>query len=317
MATEHRALVVGCGNIGALYDLEDDKRVWTHAKAFSLRPGTRISFYDTDPQKAAQVASKYAAATESTLDGSVLSKYDIVSITSPTPTHCTLLQMALAARVPVVICEKPVSNELQELELLEQLYRSSNSKVLVNYIRRFQPAFIQLREELSKTDPAAIKQLLVKYRRGFVNNASHAIDLIEFLFDRKLAVEDLKVMHAEFDAFENDPTLSGSCLLGNTPVIFNGITGVSYPVFEIEIFLADAQIVICHSGDEIRCYYSNEQGQLVEHAQKRVTAIIDKYMIPVLDRAYDCLENGAEDNFLSSLDRNRRVLQGIHAIIHS
>ena len=63
------------------------------------------------------------------------SQYDIVSITSPTPTHYNYLRDLLSENVPVIICEKPVVSTLDEVELIKSQYSSSTSKVLVNYIR--------------------------------------------------------------------------------------------------------------------------------------------------------------------------------------
>ena len=61
----YKALVIGCGNIGALYDLESNK-VLTHVKALTNHPGFEVTIFDTD----SELANKFRVNTE--LQGLIL-----------------------------------------------------------------------------------------------------------------------------------------------------------------------------------------------------------------------------------------------------
>ena len=309
------ALVIGCGNIGALYDLDKPHKVWTHVKAFSLFPEIELTVTDADTGRAADLAEKYKARLLKDPVENVLGRFDIISISTPTPTHHQYLKAAMKANVPVIICEKPVAGSLEELAELEELYRDSDSRVLINYIRRFQPAYLEFRKIFrQKEEEGGFRSIIVKYKRGFLNNGGHALDLLEFLTGQPIQLDKFQLTHSVFDAFDYDPTISGTSFYGGRPINFVGINSVNYPVFEIEIFYLDSKIVICHSGNEIRFYKTTELG-LEELAGMRQSDILDQYMVPVIREALDLFHNRkTEDNFSSALLLNRRILEIINPI---
>ncbi|AKQ44788.1 hypothetical protein TH63_02755 [Rufibacter radiotolerans] len=304
------ALLIGCGNIGAGYDLDTPERVWTHAKAFSLDKRVKLCIYDQDTENATRIASIYRANHLQSLSEITFSDFDIISITTPTPTHFSYLKQLLEQEVPVIICEKPVVNSLSQIEELMGLYKNSRSKVLVNYIRRFQPAFIEARNKIRQfTDNGLFKGLIIKYNRGFLNNASHAFDLLEFLFGVPVTFSSFYSASAVYDAFEYDPTITGTCTYLNQALNFVGLTGTQYPIFELEIFFDKYKLTISNSGNEIRYYYLRE-GKLQENREERQVNILDTYMVPVLEEAIRLqYRKKSEDNFLSSLQLNKRILE--------
>ena len=307
------ALLIGCGNVGAQYDLGVDNKVWTHAKAYSLIDDLCLTVFDTDADKASKVAARYNAKALEKIDENNINKFDVISITTPTPTHFNYLTTFLPQSPSVIICEKPVVSSSAHADELISLYHNSHSRVLINYMRRFQPGFLQLRQELrndfSNKNPNAF---IIKYNRGFLNNAGHAVDLLEFLFDEQFDFLNLLVQKVEFDAFDYDPTVTASCLFLDAPVTFVGLTSVEYSVFEIEIFYADSKIVICHSGNEIR-YYCSKEKSLQE--SERQTNILDKYMIPVMNEALDLFwKRKSSDNFIAALNLNSRMLNILESL---
>ncbi len=246
------------------------------------------------------------------LSEDALQTFDLVSITSPTITHFNLLKQLIEIKTPVIICEKPVSADVHELDQLINLYNQGQSRILVNYIRRFQPAFEELKSQLSKwDDQTGFKSIIIKYQRGFLNNASHAIDLLEFLFDEPFLLKDFKVSDKQFDAFNFDATLTASCTYKNQPVSFAGVPGADYAIFEIELFYPSSKIVICHSGNDIRYYKRTAEKQLSEETSLRKENILKQYMIPLVNKAIELIKNKGADNFLSSAEMNKRILKAV------
>jgi predicted dehydrogenase len=308
------ALIIGCGDIGAGYDFDLEDMVWTHAKAYSSKSEIKLHLFDEDILKARFVADKYKAEVFESLSAEDYTAFDLLSITTPTVTHFHYLQQTIG-KVPVIICEKPVVSNSADAEQLHKLYEKGGSKVLVNYMRRFQPAYKDAKTMINeKRDREGLRQIIVKYKRGFLNNAGHAIDLLEFFFDERLYLHDLKMSAVVFDAFEYDPTLTGTLHFAGCSLSFNGVKNVSYAVFDIELFFGSSKVVICHSGDEIR-YYQERNGQLIEDSSKRKTGLLKTYMLPVLDAAIHMLYNqDSQDNFISSLQINKEILQIIEPL---
>lgn len=310
-----KALLIGCGNIGAGYDLHDDSKVWTHAKAYSLLKEIEFAVFDEDRLKAKQIADKYSATHLESLQEEDFKRYDIISITTPTTTHFDYLQKLLNCNVPVVICEKPVVSSLGQVDALTQLYRASKSKVIVNYMRRFQEGYKIAKQKINALNQQqSLKNIIIKYQRGFLNNASHAIDLLEFFFEQPFTSDDFKCSSLQFDAFEYDPTLVGCNNYIDCPVSFVGVVDSSYAIFEIELFFSSAKVVICHSGNDIRYYYENA-GTLHEDFSERQTALLETYMLPVIKHAVNLLTKQEEqDNFIVALRLNREIFQIIEPL---
>lgn len=304
------ALLIGCGNIGAGYDLEDPEKIWTHAKAFSESKKVRFAVTDYNNDLARKIGRDYNAAVIPSGNDLDLSGFDLVSIATPTQTHFSYIKQAIEQKVKVIICEKPVAAKLEELQAMEALYHTGSTKVIVNYIRRFQPAYHELKESL-QNDLDTCRGISIKYQRGFLNNGSHAFDLLEYIFRTEIDFSRFSTGNAVFDAFSFDPTITGSCSLNEIPVTLLGIVDATYAIFEIELFFPSHKIVICHSGDEIRFYISQSRN-LVEDMQMRKSGILSRYMLPVVNMALKCLENPIEpDNFLNSIALNKKMLHVI------
>jgi hypothetical protein len=311
-----KALLIGCGNIGAGYDLNKPGSVWSHAKAYSLIDGIELTVTDIDRDKACKVAKIYSAKIINDPGKKEYKNFDLISIATPATTHLEYLKNILNHSTSVVICEKPVVNSLIQIDEVMNIYKSSHSNVLVNYMRRFQPAYKIAKEKLKNDfDQTSLKEIIVKYRRGFLNNASHAVDLLEYLYDEPFYFTNFHIQTFTFDSFDHDPTLTGCCFYLDQPVNFVGICDVTYPSFEIEIFYADSKIVICHSGNEIRYYTKREDSDLREDQGERQTNILDKYMIAVIKEAIDLFnKRKTSDNFIPALMINKRMLEIIEPL---
>lgn len=314
---KYAALILGCGNIGALYDLDNHSKVWTHAKAFSRSPEINFSVFDTDKKLVKKIASRYNVEIANKKDLIDFRKFDIVSITTPTPTHFRYLEILLKQKVPVIICEKPVAADMRELNELTKLYKNAHTKVLVNYIRRFQSAYAELQQTIKKLSvKSPCTGINITYQRGLLNNGSHAFDILEFLFKKPFLFKNFALQNIKFDTFFYDPTVSGTCSYNGCPVMILGIEKAVYPIFEIELFFRTEKIVICNSGDELRFYeYDTKRKSLQENKTRRRSKILSRYMIPVTGKAIQMLKKKSEhDNFLQAVQLNKRIIKLITEI---
>ena len=311
-----KALLIGCGNIGALYDLNSEE-VLTHAKAYSMHPQFELTIFDLNKELGNSIAEKYNAAILNELSENSLGNFDCISICTPTSTHFEFLSKAIKLQTKVIICEKPISNCISEIVKLEYLYHKSNSNVLVNYIRRFQPAYIELKKQLTGIlAQEYLTNISIRYQRGFINNCSHALDLLQFLTDREINLKNIAITNSVFDHFESDPTLSMNGEWDHIYVAINGLPNVKFSLFEIDLYFEHTRISIQQAGKSISYYQAAKSDLFLQplliDSEKSKEDCLKNYMIPVIDHAYQLLNGSITDNtFLSTLNLNKRVLNYI------
>lgn len=307
---KYKALVIGCGNIGALYDLDTDSII-THAKAIYKRKLFELWLYDLDKVLVQKVANKYNAGILNDLAENELRKFDLISICTPTGLHYQYLIVLLNLNIKLIICEKPVSLNKTELLEIETCSKRSSSKVIVNYIRRFQPKYVFFKNNYSKyLNILEIQNVSIKYKRGFMNNASHALDLLEFLFEKEINLQEIKFSEKTNDVFADDPTVSLTAKWNNAAINLQGFTEIPGPLWEIELLFKNHKINFSNSGNDI-ILTSLKNGTYTEIFNS--TDCIKDYMEPVIDAAINLLNNpaGIKTNFENSLALNNKMLDYI------
>ena len=310
----HKVLVIGCGNIGAQYDLHNNE-IQTHAKAWHMNPATELFVYDIDLPLAQLVSEKYNCGIVKSIDQETLRNFDCVSICSPTNTHFRILEDALAAKVNTVICEKPVSGNDKDLTVIKEIYDNSDSKILVNYIRRFLPSFAELKDFIASIKASEeLTNISIRYQRGFINNCSHAFDIVEYLTNTAIDLNNIHTFNLITDHFNDDPTLSLQALWKNVNFNVQGLSNVCFSHFEIDIYFKYYKIVIKNAGDIIEVYRSEKTGNNLQPLalQPEFTrhGCLKNYMIRVTDHAMKLMNGQVKnDNFLGSINLNQSMLK--------
>ncbi len=309
----YKALLIGCGNIGALYDLESED-VHTHVKAYSMHPHFELTIFDVNKDLQEKIATKYVTKTLNELTEDSLKYFDCISICTPTSTHFEYLSKVLKCNTKVVLCEKPVSNIIDEITQLKTLYNQSHSKLLVNYMRRFQPDYIELKKQiLGILNEEQLTNISIRYQRGFINNCSHAFDLLQFLINKDIDFTNVSITNKVHDHFEIDPTLSMSCDWHGTNLSITGLSNVRFSLFEIDIYFEHTRISIQNAGKSILFSRANLSEQFLQPLmldnEISKENCLKNYMIPVIENAYQLLCGSvSNDNFLSSCNLNQMML---------
>jgi predicted dehydrogenase len=310
----YKVLVLGCGNIGALYDF-DNEQILTHAKAFFLSRKVELHLYDTDATLLSKVSNKYNAKRIININELDFSEYDIISICTPTFTHKLYLERALSAKVKLIICEKPISVSVEEVDYLLNLYHKSNSKVIVNYFRRFQLAFSELKRQIEDiTKDEGLTNVTIRTQRGFINNTSHAFDLLQFLFNQTIELSNINVHNLVNDHFESDPTLSLQANWVKSNFILQGLSNVQFSFFEIDLFFKYTRIRILNAGKDIVTYKADPTEQFlnplfaIQSLSK--TDCTKDYMKEVIDYSFQLLDGNTsfKDNFIEAANLNKSML---------
>ena len=308
-----KALIIGCGNIGAMYDFESES-VLTYAKAFNNDPEISFVVYDTNYQVAEKVAQRYRVQALQILIPETFNEYDIIAICTPTSSHYDYLSKMLKHGPRLVICEKPVDSAQIHLDKIIDLYSKSNTKVMVNFFRRFQPGIIKLKNEISNVlTQEACTNIVVIYQRGFHNNASHAIDLLEYILGSTFDLSEAQITHKIFDEFDTDPTMSLSCSLNGVSVQFVGLAKVEFSHLDIKIYFKSKALFLKDGGNHVEWYaIAPKTGNFYPklEIQSRRTGIVENYMDNVVSHAKFMLKsNDKNSNFLQSVSISQRILK--------
>ena len=159
-----------------------------------------------------------------------------------------------------------------------------------------------------------LRNIIIKYNRGFLNNGSHALDLIQFLFEKKIDFFDLNIFDINYNFSNVDPTLSASFKYLGSKVQLIGFNDDDFSIFEIEFYFKNQLIKFINSGDEIQKYVYNKEQNKFE-LDKHLTNLLGKRMMHVTEHCFrlnnDILLN---DNFYESMLLNEQMLNVIKNI---
>lgn len=309
----YKALLLGCGNIGALYDLEKDE-VQTHAKAYFNHPGFELTVFDQNKELEKVISEKYYSKRLVELSDDTFRRFDCISICTPTATHYEFLKKAIEGRTRLIICEKPISTNVKELKYLLRIYEKGKSKILVNYIRRFQPNYLLLKKDIKEIlKNEKLTNISVRYQRGFINNCSHAFDLIQYFLDKELDFKNVAITNSIHDHFEDDPTLSMNCKWEQTNISILGLTDVKFSLFEIELYFEYCRISILQSGNSIIFHQAEQNERFLQPLNFKMERsnenCLSNYMESVIEKAHQILQtNIGDDNFANALKLNQKML---------
>tara|TARA_B100000795_G_scaffold246893_1_gene212847 strand:- start:240 stop:1169 length:930 start_codon:yes stop_codon:yes gene_type:complete len=179
-----KSFIIGLGNIGIGYDKTiKNKYFYTHAKSityskiFDLVGGSDIS-----KKKRDIFLKKYKKPVFHSIDLPLLkTKPSLVVLSTPTNTHFQCIKKIVKHKcVKFLICEKPLSTNINEAEKIVKICKKNNIKLFVNYFRISEPSTQKLKKIFINNKNEVFGK--VYYSRGFFNNASHFLNLFEYIF---------------------------------------------------------------------------------------------------------------------------------------
>lgn len=147
---------------------------------------------------------------------------DILDVATPPTTHMSLVSPQLG-NVPVVICQKPFCENLQQAEILAELAAKSTSKLVVHENFRFQPWYREIERLLKAGRLGRVVQAQFRLRPGdgasedayldrqpyfrqmekflIRETGVHWVDVFRFLFGEPIALSA--------DLFRTNPVIAG------------------------------------------------------------------------------------------------------------
>src|SRR3954447_17396015 len=186
-----RVAVIGVGRIGRM-----------HAGLLAHRvPGLALaSVYDVAPEAGRMVGAELGADVAETVDELLAADdAEAVAICSSTPTHAPLIEQAARAG-KAILCEKPVSLDLAEVDRALAAVDAAGVPFQVGFNRRFDPAHQAVREavtsgtlgdlhlvRITSRDPAPPPMSYIKVSGGiFLDMTIHDFDMARYVTGSKV-----------------------------------------------------------------------------------------------------------------------------------
>lgn len=256
---KYNAIIIGAGSIGALkddkYDSPKTKNVLTIAHAmFKNKYLNLMAFIDNDIDKAMKASNKWCkplcfAATkiENVDDLSI----DIVAVCTPTNTHNSVIKDVVKHIKPqIIIAEKPFCGNKKEAAEIVKLCRKNNIVLVIDYIRRYDTSLPIICSLMEDSD---VYNVTVQYNRGFIHEACHAVDMMNYWFGDCRSVSVFSKYNI-VDRDKNDPAAFICCEHEKTTVNYLPVDGREYSIFEIQIMTSKGKILIADHGKQILFY---------------------------------------------------------------
>lgn len=247
-------LIIGAGNIAALFDTPQSNKILTHAHAFSINDDFILKgFYDSDYKKAVTASEIWNCKAFKKLDDA-MKDIDVVCCCVPDEYHFSILKKISDYPVKLVVAEKPLAKTIKEAEYIQKLYKEKNISIEVNYSRRFIKEFQALKRKIK--DYGKFIKGTGYYGKGIMHNGSHMIDLLTYFLGDVSKFEKSDRIIRDFT--ENDPSCDVSLYISSGIFNMMAIDCRIVTVFELDLFFEKARIRILDGGNLIEIYKIRE-----------------------------------------------------------
>ena len=239
--------------MGYDYQCPDDSLIITHASAFHYHPAFQLTAaVDTDNEKRVQFERKfrgraYSSVTELFLDNSP----DVVAIAVPTAYHHSTFMETIQHDIDAVLLEKPISDRLDRATEMVEEARKRGIAVLVNYMRRSEPGLRKVKQMIDSGRLGEIFKGVVWYSKGILNNGSHFVDLLQFLFGNP---EEVKVVKPGRKWQGSDPEPDVLMRFNSGDIYLLAGKEEYYSIAEMEIYGTEGKLLYKDGGNMIELY---------------------------------------------------------------
>ena len=238
-----RAAVVGAGAIGAALDTPGTATPLTHAGGYRAAGYDLVGLVDVT-ERAGSEAKRWGC--QSFPDIAALlrdARPDVVSVCVPTSARQPILEELLRFAPKLIIAEKPLGESAAAAARIGEAFRAARIPLLVNYTRRFVPAWQGL------TGSSAMSAS-IRYGKGIRHNGTHAIDLLHMLFGE---CRDARSLSVKADFWDDDPSVSAYLKFERCPDVFlQAMNERCFTLFEVDIVTPEARFVVDDDGRRLR-----------------------------------------------------------------
>lgn len=239
------ALVVGLGQIGMGYDLEDDpqeQRVASLARAFAEHDKFNlVAGVDSSAARRELFKSHYVQPVfPSVADALEEIAPSVVAIAVPTEAHYQVLHEVIQApSVKAILCEKPLSYSLDEAMEMVQLAACSGVHLYTNYMRRCDSAVVEVKRRLLHGEIVGPIKGVCWYSKGLFNNGSHFFNLMQFWLGD---MRGFKIIDQGYIFSGHDPEPDFKVQFESGEVYFHAACEENFTYHSVELVAANGRL---------------------------------------------------------------------------
>ncbi|MGH9818820.1 MAG: Gfo/Idh/MocA family protein, partial [Pyrinomonadaceae bacterium] len=185
-----KAAAIGVGSLGQ-----------HHARNYAeLGRQGRVEFVgacDANPETAAKIAKENECESFANWRD-LLGRVDLVSIATPTETHCEIACAFLEKGIHTLV-EKPIALTLDEADKMIAAAEKSGAKLMVGQLERFNPAMVALRPHVTKPLYFEIHRVSPFPNRSLdvdvvLDVMIHDLDAIQWLVGADVKVSEIRAV---------------------------------------------------------------------------------------------------------------------------
>ena len=297
--------IIGLGNIGMLYDFENNSNnvFLSHFKSFNHHDDFEVvNVVDNDNNKLLKVTEKFGEKIKvfKNIDD-IIEITDIVVLSSVFKVNYEIFnKLKTNDKIKLIFIEKPFWNETN---IFSEIDLNSN-KFYINYFRKSIPFFRKLKVNINDEMFGNVLGVHAYYSKGLKNNGSHIIDLVNYFFGNNCDLNSIKTINGVEDFTKKDKSISFSMKYihkGNKfPVIFQAVNEKYLSVIEIDLFFEKNRFRICDFGSKVEIYETREDvlfpGYKNMIHSKNVNTDFNKYGLHNCNLINDILNNNEVNN---------------------
>ena len=244
--------IIGCGKIAGIIK---DKSIHTHAEAIKSNKRTKlVSCFDVSSSKSKKFSNNYACKDERSIrDILTKTRPDVISLCTPDETHIKIIKQIITQQVDlkILFVEKPICTTRYDYKHILDQSRNLQFKIIINHSRRFDSGHRELKKLIQQNKFGKIIRCDAFYYSGWLHNAIHVIDSINYLFDKKLKIlkiHDYKKSKYKFDiSVDIDILLSGY----NSIISLKTFDEKFFQILELDLKFEKGRIQILDFGKKI------------------------------------------------------------------
>lgn len=180
MADKYRVGIIGCGWMGK-----------SHAQAYAELDNVQmVAASDIHPKALAELQEEHGIANGYADYYELLEKedLDIVSVCSWPGLHAPMSIAAAEAKVPGIICEKPMARTLGEADAMIAAAEEHGSKLVIGHQGRFRAQTNAIRNLIQDGAIGRVEFLYIQQNGGLTNSSIHNVDYARYILgDPKVA----------------------------------------------------------------------------------------------------------------------------------
>ena len=248
----YKCSIIGCGKIAGYFGGKDNT---THGGVISLDKNFIMdSCIDTDIVKGRKFARKFNCDFYKNIkDAFSYKKPDVVVICTPDNSHFQITIEVLRSKYTpkVIFLEKPICLNIDEFKYIKKLSSDKNCKLIVNFSRRFNKRYVQLKHLIKNNFFGNLTQINAIYYGGWFHNASHLIDTIVYLLDEEINWQ--QITGIDKNKIKEDPSFDIKGKVGkNTFINFRFANEDYFQLFEFDFWFSKSRLKLENFGYDFK-----------------------------------------------------------------